>query len=515
MTRHVVIIGGGATGAAAFVALARAGAAPRIDVVDPGPVGLGKAFATTEAALLCNTSVDTLSLLAGEPDDFLHYLRGRGFDATRHDCVPRYQFAQYVRDRYDQAVASGERRGLAHAHVRGIARAVRRIGHGRYRVVLDDGRDLPASDVLICAGFGRPMVPPAIEPHLGAHLERSLVFATPYPEGAVLAALPPRSRVLVVGTRLSAIDAALLLCSQGHAVVMASRSGELPSVRTRTSRTVPSPIDEAAFARLDFADPGMAVRLLRVICKASAARAGRPLSAQIDRSADPAARLRAEIELAAADLCDWQDVLVNFLDLGNEVFHSVAPAVRRLAIERCSSMIMRYLFAMPVRNARLLLGHIDAGALRVIAGTPAQLARGADWHVTWSADTPGRSPGAADRAQRFDHFDAVICASGFHKPRFHATRGGVEIAAAPWPHATVEPSVSPDLRMTLPDTDGPERIWTLGVASYLGTPLVNAVYQAAQQADAVARQLVAERRPLHDDRPEWRAAPRSHSPETG
>jgi uncharacterized NAD(P)/FAD-binding protein YdhS len=474
MTHHVVIVGGGVTGAAAFIALVNRGAAARIDVIDPGPIGVGKAFATTEAALLCNTSIDTLSILDGEHDDFLRYLRARGFEVMRHHCVPRFDLAQYVRDRYPQAAAVARQRAIAHDHVRGTARAIHKLGHGRYRVVLDDGGEVMASDVLICAGFGRPVVPPAVEPHLG----QPQVFATPYPEDALLAGIPPRSRVLVIGTRLSAIDAALLLCSEGHSVVMTSRSGELPSVRTRTSRTSPSPIDDAAFARLDFADPRLPARLLRIICKASASLNGRPLSTQIDRSRDPVARLRAELDLAAADLCDWQDVLVNFLDLGNDVFHGLSPGVRKLAIERCWSMIARYLFAMPLRNARALLAHVDAGKLSIVSGTPVKLERGPGWRVTWIA---GHS----------EQFDAVVCASGFHKPRFRASRTGVEIAPSPWASPSVEPTVSADLRMTLPETEAPDRIWTLGVSSYLGTPLVNAVYQAARQAEAVARQLAA------------------------
>jgi uncharacterized NAD(P)/FAD-binding protein YdhS len=411
--------------------------------------------------------------------------------------VPRYLAAQYVRDRYQQAAATAERLGIAHDHVRRTAVAVHKSSHGGYRVALDDGSDVAASDVLICAGFGAPIVPPAIAPHLG----HAGIFATPYPEAGLLARIPPRSRVLVVGTRLSAIDSALLLCGQGYRVVMASRSGDLPSVRTRTSRTSPSPIDEAAFARLDFADPGLAARLLRLICRASAARRGRPLSTQIDRSPDPVSRLRAEIELAAADRCDWQDVLVNFLDLGNDVFHVVRPEVRKLAIERCWRMIARYLFAMPLRNARALLAHVDAGRLQVIAGSPRRLERDHAWRITWGDD-------------RVEHFDAVVCAAGFHKPRFHASRTGVELTLAPVAHPLVEPSVAPDLRMTLPEAATPERIWTLGVSSYLGTPLVNAVYQAARQGDAVAREVVADRRRAHDEPLELRAVSRLAMTET-
>ena len=78
MKRKALILGGGVVGVAAFIALVRRGAADVIEIVNPGPLGLGKAFATTESALLTNTSVDALSIIADDKDDFLHYLHNRG-----------------------------------------------------------------------------------------------------------------------------------------------------------------------------------------------------------------------------------------------------------------------------------------------------------------------------------------------------------------------------------------------------------------------------------------------------
>ncbi len=55
MKRKALILGGGGVvGVAAFIALVRRGAADVIETVNPGPLGLSKAFATTESALLTN-----------------------------------------------------------------------------------------------------------------------------------------------------------------------------------------------------------------------------------------------------------------------------------------------------------------------------------------------------------------------------------------------------------------------------------------------------------------------------
>lgn len=70
MKRKAIILGGCVVGVAAFIALVRRGAADVIEIVNPGPLGLGKAFATTESALLTNTSVDALSIIADDKDAF-------------------------------------------------------------------------------------------------------------------------------------------------------------------------------------------------------------------------------------------------------------------------------------------------------------------------------------------------------------------------------------------------------------------------------------------------------------
>jgi hypothetical protein len=50
------------------------------------------------------------------------------------------------------------------------------------------------------------------------------------------------------------------------------------------------------------------------------------------------------------------------------------------------------------------------------------------------------------------------------------------------------PAVSAGLRVSLPGRDAAERIWMVGVASYLGAPLANAVFQTVPQVVDIRRQ---------------------------
>ena len=466
--REVVIVGAGVAGIAVFVSAVRNRSVSRIDIVDPRGIGNGIAFATTEPALLCNTSVETMSLLDDDPYDFLHYLRTQAMTVSPDAFVPRFLVSRYLADRYSHYRMLARDAGVGHRHLRATARTIEKHPTSGYRVLLDDGTSLEASDVVICTGSGAPFLPDALRSHIGA----PGLFECLYPERRVVEYLPELSRVLVFGSRLSAVDAALLACGAGHSVVMASPSGRLPAVRTATPRQCPVEIDEAAFVRLDLSSPLLYRRLLRQVARSAEAVAGRPLRSQIDRSTYAAERLARETGLARNGATDWQNILVRYMDLAEQLLRGGTLETRNLALSNCATAVGRYLFALPLETAEKLLRYMSEGRLQVMPAVPERLRRDERWRVEWSSGA-------------LDSFDAVICATGFQRQRFHATRDSLALTADPLLPVTA-PRVSQDLRVWLPEASEPERIWTAGIASYLAAPMVNAVYQSVRQANEIA-----------------------------
>jgi hypothetical protein len=147
-------------------------------------------------------------------------------------------------------------------------------------------------------------------------------------------------------------------------------------------------------------------------------------------------------------------------------------ALQRRALAECSRVVGRYLFACPVQNAEKLLGYASQGRLTVRAGTPARLHPGGRWTVAWRDGTN-------------DDFDAVVCATGFGKAPLAATANAVIVGDAAQGSGPLQ--VAPDLRVRFDRATKPERIWTLGLASQAGAPIVNAVYQAVRQAHDICR----------------------------
>ncbi|WP_394841795.1 FAD/NAD(P)-binding protein [Pendulispora brunnea] len=480
VTPHLVIIGGGMTGTAAFIAAVRHRFAKRIDIVDPLPIiGTGTAFSASSPVLLCNTSVAITSLLADQPDDFYAYLHNTGRPVTRDDFVPRSWMTEYARDRYLVYRSLHERRGGEHRHLTARAVAVVRDARprdegSRYRVELDNGEVVEATCVFVGHGHGEPRVPEVLQPHLG----QEGIFRGLFPEDRLLQALPPRARVLVLGTRLSGIDAALLLCGSGHHVTMASPSGGLPAVRTRTGRKKPGLVRASDIAALETTPDATGAAFdekVKTLVRSVIARISpRPLEEQISSLPGVVDRLRAEIRLAEQGRTDWQDALCAFVDAANDALPRRPSSVRDAAMRLCQGPVARYLAAFPLANAKRLLRYIESGRLVIRSGVPLDIRRHRHWLVTWqdASQTP---------------FDAIVTAAGYHIPKLHAQRDRIDLVNDPSKCCT-PPTVHAELDITLPGASTRENIWLLGISSSIRIPSINAIYPMAQQVHRVCRE---------------------------
>jgi uncharacterized NAD(P)/FAD-binding protein YdhS len=164
---------------------------------------------------------------------FLSYLLRIGYSVTRDSFVPRRLFGDYLVDRYERYSGLASSVGINVRHISASCRSLTIRSHRNYQLALDNGKQLRVTDVMFCTGHGSPIVPRACE----QYLDYPTVIPCPFPEAAMVEKLPEPCRVLIAGSKLSAIDAALILCREGHTVTMLSPSGELPAVRSRFIRS--------------------------------------------------------------------------------------------------------------------------------------------------------------------------------------------------------------------------------------------------------------------------------------
>ncbi|MFD3682304.1 FAD/NAD(P)-binding protein [Streptomyces sp. NPDC058613] len=471
MGKQVIIVGGGATGVSLFSRLSRVAGISTISLIDPNPVGLGTAFGTTDPLLLCNTSVDVTSMDPDGESDLLGYLAARGWPVHRDDFVPRYLIGQYCRERFLERRREAEQAGVRVRHYLTRARSMSPVGTEGYSVELADGRRITGTDVFLCLGLDRPVIPDVVRPHLG----NPALATSAYPVED-LSRLSENSRVLILGSKLAAIDAALVLARSRHRVVMASGSGALPAVRTRLRRPKAPRLDTSAWKALSPDSPSLDQEVTRLLLTAVAQAAnGTALRSQTSSAARSAERLAEELEIAMTGRAHWQDTIAEIIQVVNHISAGWRHTTRSAVLNRYRHLVARYISAIPVRNARLLLGHLTDGTLSVVPGIPQSVtpvADGKGWQVSWEGST----------AERFDH---IVCATGYHKPEIGWLPDGtlrLDGAAG----TEIDLRVSSELRVCDPLTGDPERIWVLGAASHRRMAIVNYLNTAAHQSKAVA-----------------------------
>lgn len=124
---HVAIIGAGATGVAAFIALVRQGACKRITLLDASGPAIGQFYASQHPELLCNTSVELMSLLPPHYHDLLHYLHEHTNDEiTLADFVSRKIIGDYIQDRYTRYLSLAYQQGISVSFIRDAGKQVMR-----------------------------------------------------------------------------------------------------------------------------------------------------------------------------------------------------------------------------------------------------------------------------------------------------------------------------------------------------------------------------------------------------
>ncbi|MBF6068217.1 FAD/NAD(P)-binding protein [Nocardia farcinica] len=364
----VVQIGRGPTGTAlARQLLPTLAPGTRYVVIDRDPDAPHLAFGTPEPTHLINTRAAKSSLNPADPDECLRWMTAHA--ARAGVPVPEFParrwFGRYVADMFDAAVERARTAGVLVDVVR--ADAVRVVpGAGTaHRVECAGGFAVEAPRVVLCLGMQAQSDPfPGIVGAAG-------YFADPWR----LPELPPRARVAVLGTRLTAIDVFLTLAARGHEgpILLASRSGRLPRLRG-SEDVAPVPHVEAcmgaAFAAgtLRLADFGRAL-----MADIEAASATPPDWREVrDCGPTTAARLAAELaEVDAGADRGWQRVV-------NGASPTLLPAWQLLADEDRAVFFAEWLTPLlvhgapiPPATARRVLAAMESGLLRVTGGLAA------------------------------------------------------------------------------------------------------------------------------------------------
>lgn len=231
-SRVIAIVGAGFSGTVVAANLLRSQhwAATHIVLIERSAhVARGVAYAEREHPFLLNVPAARMSVDSRFPLDFLSFAQQRIPGATAGDFLPRALYGQYL-----EAILLGAE-VAASPHVqfekwRGEVQSLQKVDAGSgYRLLLDDGRVLEADDVVLA--LGNP--PPGHLP--GTEALRSGYVPDPW---AAPLSFSPGETVLLVGTGLTMVDAALAATDPAHSDVVVhalSRHGLVPPSQTQFS----------------------------------------------------------------------------------------------------------------------------------------------------------------------------------------------------------------------------------------------------------------------------------------
>lgn len=225
----VVIVGGGFTGTATAVNLARLSKAPlKVVVVNKDNLPFrGVAYSTRNRNHVLNVRAGNMSALADEPDHFVKWLRGqeefRDLPALNHEFVPRWVFGSYLEDLFSTH-AQNAQKGI---QLEMLQDEVMDIHQDEEKLIVQfsEGKPIRADQVILAMGNQKP-APLKIT---GLDLNDPRYIGNPWCDWEKR--LPDRDKAVVLaGTGLTMVDVFLTLSNSGWRgkIYGASPHGFLP-----------------------------------------------------------------------------------------------------------------------------------------------------------------------------------------------------------------------------------------------------------------------------------------------
>jgi len=322
----VAIVGGGASGTLTAIHLMASRAHDlRVTVHDAsGEIGKGLAYGTTDRRHLLNVRSRHMSAFPDIPGDLVEWARRTGRQPDAQAFLPRRDYAVYLRETLDRL--RDERLSFRPERVVDVVPV-----DGGFELHAAGGRVTRAATVVLAHGNQRPapIAPDGVPlPDAPWHLPDPWDLDR-------LGSLPSDAVVVLVGTGLTAVDAAIsLLEGSDRRVVMVSRHGLLPRAHIELNSTAwLSPVPQG------------------------------PVTA--DQLAE---LLRDQVAAARRQGVDWRAVVDGLRAPTQGLWQRLTQVERQrfLATYAREWEVRRHRMATDV--ARLLEGYREAGRLEVVAG---------------------------------------------------------------------------------------------------------------------------------------------------
>lgn len=318
----IIIVGGGASGVVLAAHLLKSPNPDlRVTLIEKRPhFGQGIAYSTLLSAHVLNVSATGMSAYADDPGNFWRWLLERGLATPEQTPVyaPRSLYARYLKELLDDLEARERATGRLRL-IREESRSISPTASG-VEVVLANGTSVVSHLAVLATGHDE-------QPAHGHAIRMGSEADT---------ALDPDSRVMVLGTGLSMVDAFLALEQRGHKgdIVAISRRGLLPSPHRKGN-----PI------KLDIADI--------------------PLGTQLSYFVGWFRDLIRENQKAGVD---WRDVVDGLRPFNQNIWQNWPSSAKRRFVEHTKAWWDIHRHRMAPEVYAKVTGAVQSGRIRLVAG---------------------------------------------------------------------------------------------------------------------------------------------------
>jgi len=339
-------------------------------------LGTGLAYETKSHFLLLNSPTEMFSIYPEDPKHFLTWLtqfpeKWRDLfpeikEINECSFLPRKLGGIYIKDIAKQAKITAD---IHHINLAFFQDEVINIIEDNLstQILTAGGRKYRSDYIILCTGN----IPTETFKEFEKHFN---YFSSPYldNEDRIKSAIHSNSSVLVLGTRLSAIDSIMLLKENGHKgnITMASREGVLPAVKTEL-RHHPLKYFTLKNIKKQLKDNDFKLRiehLLELIQKEVSYIYGTSVSQAdiLKYPKNPYISLKIDLRKANRKKALWEKIPATFFDLIEEYWKTFSIVEKRRMLDNLSIM-QRYTSSFPIANAKKLLSLMDRGQLSIEA----------------------------------------------------------------------------------------------------------------------------------------------------
>lgn len=326
-----------------------------IDVYDPGEFFCGRSFNTKSRNMLLNTSVGVSFICPKKRDGIIRYLKNHhNIKIKKEDVVPRDLVVDFFKSEFQLA-----RKRVK--YVKLINAKVDDIHVDNRKPYIHHQGEITGYDAVVIATGLHFMPPPEEIPH------DNIISVYPAKK---LTEIDKEASVLVLGSRLSAVDALVHLagCRHKGPVNICSRSQLFPSVRHHSVMSEEREFYNQYLLKIRDLPKGYSwIAALLELFETHLSSQGVSLGSIIEIDKENAKRqLEADVKNCHENKNLWEDVVMELIDCLNYAWPRLSRGDKERFNKEVNPWFSRIISSMPLCNAEIILELFNKGQLRML-----------------------------------------------------------------------------------------------------------------------------------------------------